>query len=519
MKTGIFLLILDGFGIGVEDLSNPVYLAKMENLKEYYRKYPFGILQASGPSVGIGWGEAGNCEIGHLTIGCGRAIFQDYVRILNQIKDGSFYENKVIKDAATFAKLNKKRIHLLGALSYNIHETPLDLWKAILDFFKRENLNVFLHLFVDSSSNQNFLNILKEIEFFLDENIKIGTVVGSSYALDREKNWTVKTQQAFNLITKGEGNKLSFEEFKKFILESYKDKNFKLENIRPTIIDQNSAIKDSDVLVFLDLNEDSILQLAKSFLESDDNFNYFKRDLPQDLYIITVTKYPISKPKYNIRTILEEFKIETHLTKELFLKEKNIFKITESSKAINLNFHFNGYIQDPYPNEYRKIMPPSDILQNPLLNTIEIFDNVIQGILDGIYDLIIANIAATDLVAHTGDINLAIKTLKELDDILKDYIEKIISYNWIVILTSDHGNIERMLYAETGKPQKIHDPNPVPFLVIKRGFERDKTEGQVRYQLKNSIGTLADIAPTILWFFDIEKPDWMLGKNLINFIF
>jgi len=519
MRKGIFFLILDGFGIGVEDLSNPIYLAKMNNFFKFCKNYPFGILQASGPSVGLGWGEAGNCEIGHLTLGCGRAIFQDYIRILNQIKDGSFYENKILKDSLNFAKLNKKRIHLLGVLGYNIHETPIDLWKATLDFFKRYDAEVILHIFVDNSSNNGFLNVLKEIEFFLDKNIKLGTIVGSSYALDRKKNWLIKTQQAFNLIAKNEGKFLDLNEFKNFILNSYKDENFKLENLRPTVLNKNSYIQEGDVLIFLNLNEDSIFQLAKSFLESDESFGYYKRELPNELYVITVTRYPISKPKYQIKTILEEIKIETHLTKELFLKEKNIFKITESAKSINLNFHFNGYISEPYPNEYRKIMPPDDIISNPLLNTVEIFDNVIQAILDGIYDLIIANIAAPDLVGHTGDINIAIKLLKDLDEILNDYLEKIISYNWTVILTSDHGNIERMFFPETGRAQKLHDPNPVPFLIIRRGFEREKSDGQFKYQLKNSIGSLADVAPTILWFFDIEKPDWMLGKNLVNFIF
>ncbi len=512
MKTGILLLILDGFGIGSQDVSNPIYISKMKNLHEFFRRYPFGILQASGTAVGLYWNEAGNCEVGHFTIGTGRAVLQDYVRALEKVRDENFFSDEKLNSIFDFAKFNSSNVHIIAPLSLDFHNCPLDVFKMFVEFAKRSGARSYFHLISDGYG-QEFLKILQEVESLFNDKVKIATIIGGRYAFDKERSWLLRTKIAFDLITKGEGKKRTLEEFKKNLISNF---NLKDLDIEPTVINE-VALSENDVLIFLALKEDEIFQLAKSILDED--FNFFPRNLPQNLNCLTMVDLPIKEPKYQIEVYLEKINIQTSLIRELFLKEKNVFKITETSRAVPLNFYFNGKITEAYPNEYRKIIPPTDIYRDFLSGAREIADNIVQAIIDGIYDLIIANIPVTDIVGHTGDINLAVKLLSELDELLKDLFEKTIAYNWMVIFTSDHGNIERMTYLESGKVQKIHDPNPVPFLIVKKGFEREKTEAQFRYQLKTAVGTLADITPTILWFFDIPKPDSMLGKNLTNFIY
>lgn len=516
MRKGIFLLILDGFGIGNDDISNPVYLAKMPYLNNYYKKFPLGTLQASGTAVGLYWNEAGNCEVGHLTLGIGRTIFQDYLRLISLTREENFFENQKLKDAFIFAKENSSSVHLIAPLSSNIHLINLDLLKLTLDLAKRINVDLYLN-FIATEKENSFLKIFQsQIKPLLSLPVRLSKIIGSRYAFDSERNWLVRTKVAFDLFTKSIGKKVSLSELEDYLIKN-STKIFD-QDIEPLVIEEKS-IEENDVVLFFALKESDIFQLSKALFEDDEEFKFFERKLPQNLYVLSISQLPLVKPKYQIINLLEPIKIETHLVRELYLNDKNIFKITDNTKAIPLNFHFNGQILNPYPNEYRKILPTVDIQTNPLLNTVEIFDNVIQAILDDVYEVIIANIPLPDILGHYGDLNLAVKSLTELDRVLNEYIEKIISYNWIIILTSDHGNVEKMLWPESGKIQKVHDPNPVPFLIIKKGFEREKSTAQVNFQLKNPIGTLADVAPTILWFLDLPKPDWMLGKSLINFVY
>lgn len=514
----VLFIILSGFGEGKNDFTNPVYLAKKPFFDYIKKHYPVFLLQASGILVGLPWNEPGNSEAGHLTIGTGKIYYKNYPKISLAIKNETFFQNPVLKSLLEHAKKYNSRIHLVGLLSKSKNHSAKEHILALLNFFKNNNFyNVFLHLFLDGidSPPQSGLELLKELERELN-NLGIGKIAslcGRTYGMDESRNWQIKTQTAFLLISEGKGRKTN--DYKEYIERIYnQDKNFSDENLEPLLIDEEGILKNNDGIFFFNFREDGMYQLAKSFL--DPNFKEFERPQKSNLFIASMTKYlpeieyPVAFPPDKIKNSLSRIISENNL-KQL--------KIIEEKKAKNLTVYFNGYVDKPYPNEFWKIVDNYDgpVSENPLLQSELITDLTIQAIKENFYDIIISEYIAPDIIGHHGDFSLSVRTVEGLDNLLN----KIYNFlkdkkEWVLLITSDHGNLELGINLLTGEIHTAHTTNPVPFYIINEELYIENKSREMLNKENKIRGSLIDIAPTILSLMGIPIPKDLEGVNLLN---
>ncbi len=513
----IVLIILNGLGEGKKNFTNPFHLAKKDFFNFIREHFPFYLLQASGISVGLPWNEPGNTQISHLSIGIGKVYYQYYPRITLAIKNGSFFENEVLKNILEHSKKYNSRVHLVGLLTNAIIHSSFDHLIALLEFFKNNNFkNVFLHLFLDGidSKPQSGLEILSILENKLNE-LKIGeiaTLCGRSYGMDMSKNWLIKTAIAFNLITQGAGRFV--ENYKEYIKNIYeKNPNFVDKDLEPLVIKKDGIVKDNDVIFFFNFREDGMEQLARAFLEP--NFDKFKRPTKNNLMIASMTKY-LKDVDYPVAFPPE--KITTSLTKILAENNLKQIKIVEQSKSLNLTYYFNGLVKEKYPGEFWKIVPDfeGDLNENPLGQSDLITDLVIESIREGVYDFIVALYSAPDRIGHTGNLNLGIKVIEGLDSLLKNIYEFIKTRrDFSLIIMGDHGNLETQINLLTGEPYTQHTNNPVPCYIIDNDFYFENKTQMIINNEKKIRGTLIDIPATILNLMGINIPKEFEGKNLL----
>lgn len=513
----VILIILDGWGEGKENFSNPIHLAKKDFLNYLRKHYPFCLLQASGIAVGLPWQEEGNSEVGHLTIGTGRIYYQNYPKITLAIRNGTFFENQTLKKLVEHCEKYSSNLHLIGLLTEGIIHSSFEHLIALLDFFKKNNFNrVFLHLFLDGRDSypQSGLSLLEKLEEEIKNKGvgKIATLIGRTYGMDKNEYWKVKTEVAFYLITEGGGKKI--EDYKEFLKNLYStNENFIDENLEPLIIDDKGIVKDNDAIFFFNFREDGMYQLARAFI--DPEFSYFPRPVKNNLFIASMVKYfedleyPIAFEKDKINISLSRIISENNLTQ---------LKIAEKVKSYHLTYYFNGLFKEPHPNEFWKILPTSEIplSENPLMKSEEITNILINSIQEKIYDFIAVNYAAPDIIAHTGNLNLAIKVVEEIDNYLKKIYEKIINEDYFLIITSDHGNLEKMLDLQTGEIETSHDFSPVPCFIINKNLYIENKSPLIIRKEKEIIGSLVDIAPTILEILDLPIHPEMQGESLLK---
>ncbi|MGC8981631.1 MAG: 2,3-bisphosphoglycerate-independent phosphoglycerate mutase [Minisyncoccia bacterium] len=511
MNYRVILIILDGWGEGRKDYTNPIYIAKKEFLDYARNHFPFFLLQASGIAVGLPWGEEGNSEIGHLILGCGAVYYQNYSRITLSIKNGDFFENDTLNNLLNHAIKNNSNIHLIGLLTEGIVHASFEHLVNILEFFRRKNFNrVYLHLFLDGrdSPPQSGVDLLKRLDNIMKEKGvgKIATICGRSYGMDKNENWEVKTAVAFYLITNGIGNEV--EDYISYIEKKYKEvQNFIDENLEPLVVDKNGIVRDNDSIFFFNIRKDGIRQIFEAFV--DKNFDKFTRPEKKNLFIASIVEYI---EKSNIPCAFPPQKISTNLTKIISENGLKQLKITEKAKAYPVTYCFNGLYKDLHPGEFWKILPSSKIpfSENPLMQSENITNLLIQAIKENIYSFILVNYVAPDIIGHTGNINLAVKVAEGLDKYLKMVYDEIKDSDWVMIITSDHGNMEKMLNFETGKIDTTHNDNPVPCYIIGKDFYIEKKDEKRLYKEEKEIkGTLANVAPTILYLMGLNIPKEM----------
>ncbi|MDD5431085.1 MAG: 2,3-bisphosphoglycerate-independent phosphoglycerate mutase [Candidatus Pacebacteria bacterium] len=513
MKRQIILAILDGWGIGSKDASNPIYSATTPNIDFIKSHFQMGSLQASGIAVGLPWGEAGNSEVGHLTIGAGKIIYQHYPRITMSIQDGSFFKNKTLLETVKHVKKNKSALNLVGLLSdANIHAAVEHLI-ALIDFaVKNETPKVNLHLFTDGkdSNPESSLDILKKVIPLLSDKVKLASISGRHYGEDRDAHWD-RTQKAYEVLT---GTGPVTDNYEKVIKETYAD-GLNDEFVKPYIVGpENNCIKDNDAVFFFDYREDSIRQIVTSFTEPE--FKEFPVKKLKNLYIASMTKYA---EKFKIPVAFSPEKVEDPLGKVLADNGKTQLRIAETEKYAHVTYFFNGLIEPPFNNEFRILVPSKNVAshaEHPEMMAAELTSRIIQSMDDEAFDFILVNYANGDLIAHTGNFDAALEAVKIIDEEMGKLAKKVIERNDVLIITSDHGNIEKMMDLKTNKITTGHDMSPVPVYLIGREFQKNKTMEDVNDIEKQNAGVLSDIAPTILELMNIEKPKQMTGQSLLG---
>ncbi len=495
----VLLTIIDGFGYREEKKGNAIIAANPENIINLWKEYPHTTLEASGEAVGLPAGQMGNSEVGHLNIGAGRVVDQPLMQINHAIEDGSFFKNKVLLDIINHCKENNSSLHLFGLLSDGGVHSHINHFFAMLDLCKKENFhNVYVHAFLDGRDTlpDVALKFLDELTDKLNEVGfgKLADISGRYYSMDRERMWNV-TKKYYDLLVHGEGPKI--DSYKDYIEESYK-KNIFDEFIVPAKLIDDGTLKENDGMVMLNFRPDRITQTFTAITNKD--FKEFPRVDFKNVKLVTMMT-----PEHTV--IATPAFPPMHLTNTLgeyaASKGLKILRIAEASKYPHVTYFFDGGEEKDIPNTDKIIVPRKDVAtydMYPAMSAYEVTDKLIE-VIDK-YDLIILNFANCDMVGHTGKFDKVVEAVKAVNENIERLYEASKEKDFTMFITADHGNSE-IMEDDKGEVITAHTTSPVPFIITDHNIKEIKT------------GKLGDIAPTILKYMDIEKPDEMTGNNLI----
>jgi 2,3-bisphosphoglycerate-independent phosphoglycerate mutase len=509
MKHTVVLIVLDGWGIGQENESNPIHVIKPRAIEYLRNNFPSGSLQASGIAVGLPWGEEGNSEVGHLTMGIGRIMYQHYPRISLAIKDGSFQQNKAVLDAFEHAKKNGSKVNFVGLVGQgNIHSS-LEHVHELIRLADEHQVPFALHLFTDGRDSDPNAAFSTLSQFPVE---RIASISGRYYAMDRDKHWDL-TQKAYAALT-GTAPIIAREDMKKHIEATYA-KKLNDEFVAPAVVGSaDMAIKDNDAVFFFNFREDRMRQIGEAI--ANPYFSEFPAIKFQNLYVASMTQL---REDFTIPVAFPPETISSSLGKVLSEAGKSQLRIAETQKYAHVTFFFNGLNDKPFPNEYRVLIPSRMAPrqdEDPVMMAPAIAARIIQGIEEGAFDFILANFANPDMIAHTGNYEAAKKAIQVIDEQLQKILTAAAQHDVTLLITSDHGNAERLFDPQTGQPETKHDANPVPLYLVSRKYFRPQRPDIVQEREHFTIGMLSDIAPTILELMGIQKPHEMTGESLLR---
>ncbi len=473
----VALVILDGWGIAPPGPGNAVELANTPVFDRLWAEYPHATLQASGEAVGLPHGQMGNSEVGHLTIGSGRVLFQDLMRVNKSIEDGSFFENPALVGAFE----RSENVHLLGLVSYGGVHSHMDHLKALLRFAPEKT---WIHAFTDGRDVSPRSAVRDLAELPAD---RIATVVGRYYAMDRDQRWE-RTDKALAAIVDGEGVQGS--DPVQEVQRSY-DKGVTDEFIDPIVLEGRPRLGPGDSAIFFNFRPDRTRQLTERLLAS--RFD-----------VTTMTRYrhdldcPVAFEERDVHETMAEVCAE-HDIRQLH--------VAETEKYAHVTYFFNGGREDEWQGETRILVPsPRDVPSydhKPEMSVAQVADEFDRALADDGFGFAVVNLANPDMVGHTGSIRAAVKAVEAADAALGSILASVEREGGIALVTADHGNAEEMLDAE-GNPQTAHTSNPVPLVV---------TDADVSLR---EDGGLKDLMPTAISLLGLAKPLQMSGHNLLE---
>ena len=518
MYKPVVLIVLDGWGISNTVQGNPIREATLPTFEKLNRFYPMTTLQASGISVGWPWNTAGNSEVGHMTMGAGRVLYQNMPRISLAIQDGSFFKNEVLLGAINAAKANKSKLHIMGLVSSGAVHSHRDHILALLRLAKNEGMDeVYLHVFTDgrdsapTAGTQQIKELLREMR--LVGIGKIASLSGRNFAMDRNNNWD-RIEKTYAMLTAGQGNTATdpLE-----ALELSYTQNIMDEYIEPTVIveaDKPTAlIEEKDAVIFFNFREDRSRELAKAFVMPD--FDGFSRKL-LDLHFVTFTEYERGLP---VQIAFPPEDIEHSLGETLSLNGKKQLRIAETEKYAHVTYFFNGGKEKPFPGEDRLLIPSpavSHFDEVPEMSSPQITEALLATLeKKNDYDFILVNYANPDMVGHTGNEEASIQAVEATDKSLSIVIPAVLKAGGAMLITSDHGNVEELKKASTGEIDTEHSINPIPFWYVAPDNYREKDAEQMMREQNEINGLLSDVAPTVLEIMNIQKPPEMNGSSLV----
>ncbi|MBU1075393.1 2,3-bisphosphoglycerate-independent phosphoglycerate mutase [Patescibacteria group bacterium] len=517
----VTLIIIDGFGIAPPRRGNAISIAVTPTLDELVTTFPSMALKSSGELVGLPWGEMGNSEVGHLSIGTGRIVYQSLPRITKEIAEGSFFKNTAFLNAAKHVKNNNSALHIMGLVSDGgVHSSEEHLY-ALLEFCKDNGLDkVYIHAFLDGRDTAK--NTAEEFILQLQRRIndlgvgKIASLAGRYYGMDRDNRWD-RIEKSYNAIVEGVSEQTA-EDPIKMIQKSYENNVFDEEFI-PTVITENgkpvATVQDNDAVIFFNFRPDRTRQITKAFILPGFEKFQRKRSL-QNLFFVSMTEFEKDLPVSEIA--FPPIEIDTPLSKVIADNNFKQLHIAETEKYPHVTFFFNGGKEAAFEGEDRVLIPSPHVSsydQKPAMSTREIKERVVQEILKKKYKLIVINLANVDMVGHTGNLKAAVKAVEVVDEAVKEIVEATLDMEGAAIITADHGNAEEMMNAQTGDIVKEHSSNPVPFVLIGKQWEGQSTLPTRDLSSLQSVGMLADVAPTILQILGLDRPAEMTGRSLI----
>ncbi|MEN0048449.1 MAG: 2,3-bisphosphoglycerate-independent phosphoglycerate mutase [Bacteroidota bacterium] len=502
------LVILDGWGLGTKPEVDALQQADTPFMDDLLQNYPNSTLITFGEEVGLPEGQMGNSEVGHLNIGAGRIVYQDFAKINKAIRERTLHENKVLLDALNYAKENQKAVHIMGLLSDGGVHSHIKHLKAFCDIIDEQNVHQsYIHAFMDGrdtapKGGAGYMSeLLNHIE---DKNIEVASVIGRYYAMDRDKRWE-RVKLAYDLLVKGKGEK------SQDLIASIKDsyEAGKTDEFIEPIVKVNESgeaiatIQEGDVLICYNFRTDRPREISEVLTQKD----FPDHDMQKlDLHYVTMTRYDESFQ--NVHVLFTKDDIKNTLGEVLAANGKTQVRIAETEKYPHVTFFFNGGREKEFEGESRIIIPSPKVDtydQQPEMSAHEVTDAIIERIRQQKPDFVCLNYANTDMVGHTGDFEAAKKAASTIDECLKNLMEVCLEHEYGAIIIADHGNSDYMI-NEDGSPHTAHTTNLVPCI-----FLAEDTKG---VEVKN--GKLGDIAPTILSLLGVEIPEEMEGENLIE---
>ena len=506
------LIILDGFGCRKESDHNAILAAKTPHIDHLIATCPNGLISSSGNDVGLPDGQMGNSEVGHMNLGAGRIVYQDFTRIGKSIKDGDFFNNKVLINSVNKAANENKAVHILGLLSSGGVHSHIDHISAMIDLAHQQGAKkIYLHAFLDGRDTppRSALPWLKRIDekFSTLGTGRIASIVGRYYAMGRETSWD-RVEKAYRMLTENEAPYISNDASAALELAYERDEND--EFVQPTVIqndsDEAANICDGDSVIFMNFRADRAREITRAFVNKD--FNDFHRvKSPKLAEFVMLTEYassidtPCAFPKSSLPNVLGEYVSSLGKTQ---------LRIAETEKYAHVTFFFSGGREDCFPGEDRILINSPDVAtydMQPEMSAPEVTDKLIEAIESKHYDLIICNYANGDMVGHTGNFDAAVKAIEALDNCIGRLTQCIQKTGGECLITADHGNAEQMLDPESGQAHTAHTNGPVPLIYIGRPGASIQSKG----------GVLSDIAPTLLSMMGIPQPEEMTGSSLITF--
>ncbi len=473
----VALVVLDGWGCAPPGPGNAVELADTPNFDRLWRTYPHTTLDASGAAVGLPNGQMGNSEVGHLTIGSGRILLQDLMRVTKAIEDGSFFDNTALKEAFE----RGERTHLLGLVSYGGVHSHIDHLRALLRFAPEKT---WIHAFTDGRdvSPHAAANDLAELP-----TDRIATVSGRYYGMDRDRRWD-RTQRAFDAIVGGEGEPAG--DPVEAVRRSY-ERGISDEFIEPVVVEGRPRLDPArDSAIFFNFRPDRARQLTVKLVEAGADMTTMTR-YRADLEL------PVAFPEQEVRETLAEV-LSEHDVRQLH--------VAETEKYAHVTYFLNGGREPEWPGETRILVPsPRDVPSydhKPEMSAREVAGRFVDEVESGGYGFAVVNFANPDMVGHTGSIPAAVKAVETTDACLGEVVAAVERQGGVSLITADHGNAEQMLEEDGVSLHTAHTTNPVPLVV---------TDPEVTL---NDTGELADLAPTLLGFLGFKQPLQMTGKSL-----
>jgi len=509
--TPVLLIILDGFGHREECADNAICQARKPHWNTLWSKYPHTIIDASEKWVGLPAEQMGNSEVGHMNIGAGRVVYQDYTKIENAIERGEFAGNPVLARAVASARDNGRALHIMGLVSPGgVHSHELQI-HAMLEMAAKAGVDrVYLHAFLDGrdtppkSAQPSLIALQKKCDELGAG--RIASICGRYYAMDRDERWD-RVASAYDLVTQGKAQHR--ESTAVGALKAAYERGETDEFVKPTAIaapgNEPACMSDGDAVVFMNFRADRARQLTAALTNPD--FSDFRRGhFPKLGYYCTLTRYgddfahiPAAFSPQSIANGFGEYVSNLGLTQ---------LRIAETEKYAHVTYFFNGGVETPYPREDRILVPSPKVATydlKPEMSAFEVTDKLVEAIQARKYDAIVCNYANADMVGHSGNLEAAMRAIEVLDECIGRVVEAMQAAGGEVLITADHGNAETMRDPETRQPHTAHTLNLVPLLYIGR---------KARIAER---GALQDVAPTLLAMMGLTPPPEMTGKSLLQF--
>lgn len=513
MKPITALLILDGFGYRKEKEGNAIKTDGVANIKALWDSYPHTLLQASGMDVGLPAGQMGNSEVGHLNIGAGRIVYQEFTRISKSIDDGEFFQNPAFLGAVENCKKHDSALHLMGLCSDGGVHSHLTHLYALVKLAKDHGLTkVFVHCFMDGrdvppTSGKGYVEQvdakLKELGVG-----RIATVMGRYYAMDRDNRFE-RVEKAYAALTYGEG--LTASSAEEAMQQSY-DAGVTDEFVVPTVVltdgKPTATIQAQDSVIFYNFRPDRAREISRAYIFEDfDGFDRKNGFFP--LYYVSMTQYDKTFEGH-LQIAFKPQSMHNTLGEYLAKMGKTQLRIAETEKYAHVTFFFNGGVEAPNEGEDRALIASPKVATydlKPEMSAYEVTDEAVRRIESGKYDVMILNFANCDMVGHTGVMDAAVAAVHAVDSCVRMVVEAIQKTGGRCIITADHGNAEYMWDEKAQVPFTAHTTNPVPCILV--------DDSRKSVELREG-GRLCDLAPTLLNLMELPVPQEMTGKTLIK---